>query len=841
MNHEESIFAAACDLPVEQRCRLLKEVCGDDCDLRQRLDKLLDAHDLQNGILDVTQAGLSQSAVSANADFAEGQHVGPYRLMQKLGEGGFGVVFLAQQNSLVRRQVAIKVIKPGMDSKAVVARFEAERQALAMMDHPNIARVFDGGSTADGQRPYFVMELVQGVPITEFCDANAMSVNDRLKLFITVCNAVHHAHQKGIIHRDIKPSNVMVTLHDGRPVVKVIDFGISKALHQRLSEKTMFTQYGAMVGTPQYMAPEQAEMTELDVDTRSDVYSLAVLLYELMTGTTPLEPAALRSAGYQEIQRMIRECEPVRPSLRLSSSGEKLTVLAQHRGISPDRLSKELRGDLDWIIMKGLEKDRQRRYDSPSDFADDIQRALSNQVVLAGPPSWTYRTRKFVLRNRTQLAFAVAVAALIVATGIGLLNNRRHVLAARQQEAARLDNAIDDAQSALVAAVDASTSTELWKTADLAVDRVEKLSGRSDESSPNPVDALAHIHRAEKFLGQYAQARQDHEFERSMEELLINRSTDETLESWQVMEREFRNILRQRGYDLQQLTPDRLARQLRADRATLKVTDAFELWLATRMKISDAGGQPITGGEVEQWTAAMCTADPNAMRTAIRQTIFHTVPFSRKSLSGAVLQADLAAACPRKLSWLSQAFGMVGDAHRSQEIRQFALAQHPDDLMLNFDYAMMLVKQQQSGEAIRYLMRCTAIRPHIPAVWRALASALADNGELKPACHAIRKAIELDPYHAPSRLRLAEWLLSDGNALAAIDSADSALARDGSLVSAWRIIGRANMLQKKYAAALVALEKYQKLSANSKNASDEIDEASKWLDQCRRTIAAGTE
>lgn len=413
---EERVFHVARQIPVDDvRSEYLDQVCAGDQALRSRVEALLEVHENEMELLRSAPEA-THTADHTPVTEAPGQQIGRFKLLQQIGEGGFGVVYMAEQMRPVRRKVALKIIKPGMDTHAVVARFEAERQALALMDHANIARVLDGGATDSG-RPYFVMELVKGVPITEFCDKNQLSTAERLMLFMSVCQAVQHAHQKGIIHRDLKPSNVLVTLADGQPVAKVIDFGVAKATNQQLTEKTLFTAHGQMVGTPQYMSPEQAEMSCLDVDTRSDVYSLGVLLYELLTGTTPLEGERLRSAGYVEMQRLIREEEPPRPSTRLSTSGDKLTVIAKHRSVSPEKLKHQVQGDLDWIVMKALEKDRNRRYESPMSLADDVDRLLGDQPVSACPPSSAYRFRKFIRRNKAFVwTAATVVIALILAT-----------------------------------------------------------------------------------------------------------------------------------------------------------------------------------------------------------------------------------------------------------------------------------------------------------------------------------------------------------------------------------------------------------------------------------------
>jgi serine/threonine protein kinase len=474
-DHARSIFLAALERAPEQCPAFLDEACAGNAELRARVDQLLHAHQamgsIHGGRADAPAlppvATIDEPAVTERP----GTVIGPYKLLEQIGEGGFGVVFMAEQQQPVRRKVALKVLKPGMDTKQVIARFEAERQALAIMDHPNIAKVFDGGMTGEpgcvsAGRPYFVMELVKGVPITEFCDQNHLTPRQRLELFVPVCQAVQHAHQKGIIHRDLKPSNVLVSRHDTTPIVKVIDFGVAKALGQELTDKTLFTGIAQMIGTPLYMSPEQAGMSDLDIDTRSDIYSLGVMLYELLTGTTPFDKDRFKKAAYDEIRRIIREEEPPKPSTRLSELGRSrepsrtsgapgparlagptssLASVSALRHTEPTKLTKLVRGELDWIVMKALEKDRNRRYETASAFAADVQRYLHDEAVQACPPSTLYRLRKFARRHGPALATVsllsvVLVAGVVISTWQAIKASQAKSRALREAAKARAIN-----------------------------------------------------------------------------------------------------------------------------------------------------------------------------------------------------------------------------------------------------------------------------------------------------------------------------------------------------------------------------------------------------------------
>ena len=462
VDQARSIFLAAIEAGPDERRAFLDGACNDDGELRARVEHLLEAHQALGSIHFHPIPGPAANAGEQSSE-RPGSVIGPYKLIEAIGEGGMGTVYLAEQERPVRRKVALKIIKPGMDSAQVIARFEAERQALALMDHPHIAKVLEAGTMGSG-RPFFVMELVKGIPITRFCDEHRLTIRDRLELFVPVCQAVQHAHQKGIIHRDLKPSNVLVALHDDKPLPQVIDFGVAKATGDRLTEPTTLTGFGSVVGTLEYMSPEQAGHNDRDVDTRSDVYSLGVLLYELLTGTTPLDRQRLGQASFDELLRIIREEEPPMPSTRLSGSVEALAVLSARRRAAPAKLPGLVRGELDWIVMKALEKDRARRYETANGLARDLQRYLADEPVEAGPSSAGYRVRKLTRRYKNALATAAAfVLLLALAAALSTWQAVRATRAERAERAER-DRAVAAEKQAKTEQANAKAALDfLWK------------------------------------------------------------------------------------------------------------------------------------------------------------------------------------------------------------------------------------------------------------------------------------------------------------------------------------------------------------------------------------------
>ncbi|HEY3913491.1 MAG TPA: protein kinase [Verrucomicrobiae bacterium] len=527
---EVAVFAAAVELPAEQRGAYLDQACAGDSALRGRVEALLRVQDEADNFFDKIGPALrptfaeglkpdSSGTIHLSGIPTEkaGDRIGRYKLLQQIGEGGCGVVYMAEQEEPVRRRVALKVIKLGMDTKSVIARFEAERQALALMDHPNIAKVLDAGATETG-RPYFVMELVRGIKITDYCDENNLNTSARLELFIQICGAIQHAHQKGIIHRDIKPSNILVADHDGKPVPKVIDFGIAKATtDQRLTDKTLFTAFEQFIGTPAYMSPEQAKLSGLDIDTRSDIYSLGVLLYELLTAKTPFEAKRLLEAGLDEIRRIIREEDPVRPSTRLQTlDAAEQTTVARHRQSESPKLLAIIRGDLDWIVMKCLEKDRSRRYETANGLAADIHHHLSNEPVVARPPSDLYRIQKLVGRNKLAF-FSAAAVTLSLVLGIAV-STWQAVRATRAEREQRWS--LQQAEEGRAAEATLRQAAEIREhIADARVlfdkaqyDQAEKALKEippSDQPEPEQADLLRLLGNRHMTLGQWKEAASD--------------------------------------------------------------------------------------------------------------------------------------------------------------------------------------------------------------------------------------------------------------------------------------------------------------------------------------------
>jgi serine/threonine protein kinase/tetratricopeptide (TPR) repeat protein len=732
-----SLFCGALERPsAEERAAYLDAACGKDVELRARVEALLRAHEQAGGFLrEKAEARGPGATTEGPIRDRPVPPIGPYKLLEEIGEGGMGVVWMAEQTEPVRRRVALKVIKPGLGSGQVVARFEAERQALALMDHPSIAKVLDGGATEEG-RPYFVMELVKGLPITRYCDERRLTVRERLGLFVSVCQAVQHAHQKGVIHRDLKPSNVLVALYDGKPVPKVIDFGVAKATAEKLTERTLFTGFGAVVGTPEYMSPEQAELNQLDIDTRSDVYSLGVLLYELLTGTTPLEHRRVKGADLLEVLRLVREEEPPTPSARLSTAAELPAVAAQ-RGVEPKKLRGLVRGELDWVVMKCLEKDRDRRYQTASGLALDLGRYLTDEPVQACPPSVGYRVRKFVRRHRLALGTAALLGLTLLAAVGGVsgsvgwaMRDRATRQAAREQE---------------VAATLAEAETRYGE---------DKLT-----------EALAAAKRAEGLLagggseGLARDARRwrtDLEMVFRLEEVRLGRSAVKGGQYDRAgADPAYRSAFQDYGLDVEGVGPDEAAARVRAAVICDRLVAALDDWARSKPPADLAGREKLL--------AVLRRADDDPWRNRFRDAYGRRDPKALAALAG---DRDTPAQPPLTQELLGVTLDQLGENPLAVEVLRQAQRRYPGDFWINHDLAMSLLHRNQpaarAGEAVGFLRVARALRPDNVAVRSNLGYALLNNGQLAEAEAEVREAVRLGPDFVAAHNILADALSEQG-------------------------------------------------------------------------------
>jgi tetratricopeptide (TPR) repeat protein len=726
-NPEQSIFLAALELPTPaERAAYLKGACGADSALLANVQELLAVHEKDDDFLDRPPpiATVDEHPVTERP----GSVIGPYKLMEQIGEGGMGLVFVAEQQRPVRRKVALKVIKPGMDTRQVIARFEAERQALALMDHANIARVLDGGETDSG-RPYFVMELVRGVPITAYCDQQQLAIRTRLEVFVHVCAAVQHAHQKGIIHRDLKPSNLLVVSHDGQPVVKVIDFGVAKAIGQQLTDKTVYTQFAHLIGTPLYMSPEQAGQSGLDIDTRSDLYALGVLLYELLTGTTPFDKDRLKAASHDELRRIIREEEPPRPSTRVSTVGQLATTIATHRKSEPRKLRQLLGGDLDWIVMKALEKDRNRRYESASAFAADVQRYLADEPVQACPPSTWYRYRKFARRNKRILAVAgLFLFFLVLLGGAGLWWVQQRAGAASE---ARL--ALAEASGLL--------EDERWREALSAARRAEA--------------ALAGIGADPDLRRQGHELIRDLEMAERLQEARLTginaRGSDRFY--FEAPEAAYAAAFVEYGLDVAGLEAPAVAQEIRSRRIQTQLVAALDDWARVGKHLKRPGWR--------QRLAVARAADPDAWRNRLRDALEREDPKLLEEIAAAKEVDTWPVSTTALLGKLAQG---TAASERVAAVLARAQQRHPSDFFINARLGILLreARPPRLEEAIRYWTAAVAVRPQSPTAHYSLAIMLGGKGRLDEAITEYREAIRFRNDFPEAHANLGMMLADQG-------------------------------------------------------------------------------
>jgi serine/threonine protein kinase/tetratricopeptide (TPR) repeat protein len=723
----EAIFLAALDKATpDERAAYVEAACAGDPELLRRLRVLLACHEGAPGPLDDPPAGLARSFAETSLPTERlGSVIGPYKLKEQIGEGGMGLVFVAEQHEPVRRKVALKLIKPGMDSRQVIARFEAERQALALMNHANIAKVFDGGETPSG-RPYFVMELVKGVPITEYCDENRLTPRARLELFGQVCAAVQHAHQKGIIHRDLKPSNVMVVSHDGTPVVKVIDFGVAKAIGQLLTDKSVYTQFTQFIGTPLYMSPEQAGQSGIDVDTRTDIYALGVLLYELLTGTTPFDKERLQEASYDEIRRLIREEEPPKPSTRMSTLAQAGSTVSAQRQSNPQQLCLLLRGELDWIVMKALEKDRNRRYESANALAADVERYLQDEPVQACPPSRRYLIGKFLRRHRTGVVIAAALLGGVILFATG----GSWIVLDRATRQAMIEQAVaEDLREA-----DTWQREQRWLKVQLALERANgRLLGSQLGTLQTQVDErwrdLSLVVRLEEV---------------QLKASSVSRNQDRDYAGADLA---YRNILAELGLNFETLGKEAAARRIRESRVSAQIVTALDYWAWVKDNRIGRDGAPLR--------AIANLADDNAWRHELRDPL---VARDRRALERLAEREAVLDQPPVNLQLLSYLL----DNAKAQEARigllRRAQERYPANFWINYELGLSLGERHHKivpdwityfpPEANAYFRVAVAIQPERPDAFYHLGRALESQNDLAKAEAAYRKAITVNPQFA---------------------------------------------------------------------------------------------
>jgi tetratricopeptide (TPR) repeat protein/serine/threonine protein kinase len=747
--NEESIFLEALGkVDPSDRAQFLDQACAGDATQRQRIEKLLAAHPeagnfleqpavVPGGTVAVAPAAGSPGEPASEPGGADQPGVvlaGRYQLLERIGEGGMGTVWMAQQTEPVKRLVAVKLIKAGMDSRQVIARFEAERQALALMDHPNIAKVLDGGTTGAG-RPCFVMDLVKGVPITKYCDEHHLTPRQRLELFLPVCQAVQHAHQKGIIHRDLKPSNVLVALYDGKPVPKVIDFGVAKAAGQQLTDKTLVTGFGNIVGTLEYMSPEQAEVNQVDIDTRSDIYSLGVLLYELLAGSPPFTRRELEKAGVLEMLRVIREQEPSKPSAKLSTA-EGLPTLAANRGTDPAKLTRLVRGELDWIVMKALDKDRSRRYETANGFAMDVQRYLADEPVLACPPSAGYRLRKFARRHKGGLAVAGLVLCFLVLLGSGagwaVRDRSAREAEASQQQAARQGKVAGQIES-ILAEVDQLEKDQKWPEALAAARRagVAVASGEADAATAERV----------------RQRLKDLEFIDRLEQIPMELLGADGSYEYAGTNRDYARAFRDYGVDIDEMPVEASIQRIKVRPAlAIPLAAALDHWAYVRR--SERSGRDDPGSK--RLSAVARGIDPEALRDRLRSSWGRPADEWQPELHRLAQSINVRSHHPATLRLLSYALWSE-PALRVRILRE-AQAAYPGDFWLNYTLGVELnysnwprpTKEDLDG-AIRFYTAAISARPSATSVCDRLGEALSRCGKHDEAIAVYRRAIDASP------------------------------------------------------------------------------------------------